>query len=214
MIENNYIPININKMYNHLKAIGIPQYYLSKIEWTSCIEDGYCVFVPSKGKNKNVICLKELNNKKNLFCTQHNNSKVNDNKIDEMEIDIITKQINDIKFDDRLSISRHSDYSNLKNMDLIDDTDIDIHNENDINIIWNNNNIDEFTRRVKKLYSNLIKYKFKKQNITQEKISNIITRFINTFIINDTKINVLDNREKMYIPYFLLNSFYNFFEDR
>lgn len=95
-IDNNeFLPLNKNKLLNELIRLGVPDATILKIRWSSCIEDGYCTFTEKKKKK---ICFTKTHKKNNL-CSIHKNKNINqeidkiENMLENMNIDSIENDI-------------------------------------------------------------------------------------------------------------------------
>src|ERR1700730_10996187 len=115
MIDNIYIPININIFIQELKSKGIPDATIECIDWEKCVHEEYCRYKDTR-KNNNKLCLTKMQNKNRNFCSMHKNKKFN-NEIDNIMDDIENnfKKIfisDDFNDSDNISESNYSIYTN------------------------------------------------------------------------------------------------------
>lgn len=84
MSENNFLPINKNKIIQELKENGIPIQVINNINWINCIEEGYCIY----NDEINNLCLTKIKDKKGYICSVHKKKKksnIIDNIIDKFK---------------------------------------------------------------------------------------------------------------------------------
>lgn len=158
-VDNSFIPLNKNSFLDELKRLGIPYATIEKINWKSCIHEGYCIYNDNK---KQKYCLTKIHNKKEKLCSTHRNRK--------------RKYVNEIEeIDDMLKNMEIDEIDNTYNLDNLTETvsDTELETIMDLDSTYKKNNflnldeksIDSLFNNTNILLDNIDKYKKNKIDI-------------------------------------------------